>query len=53
MVMFFHFELQGEGINFANIKKSPAYPLIYGSSAKSNSSKVDDARYVERIKPNT
>lgn len=42
--------IKGEGINFANIKKSPAYPLIYGSSAKSNSSKVDDAR---NCKPNS
>ncbi|KAJ9675080.1 hypothetical protein PVL29_024149 [Vitis rotundifolia] len=42
--------IKGGGINFANIKKSPAYPLIYGSLAKSNSSKVDDAR---NCKPNS
>ena len=47
MFICFPFEFQGEGINFSNLKKTPSYPLIYGSSAKSNSSKVDDARYVD------
>ncbi|XP_043712705.1 CO(2)-response secreted protease-like [Telopea speciosissima] len=35
---------KGEGINFSTLKKSPTYPLIFGLSAKSNSSTDDDAR---------
>eukprot|EP00268_Persea_americana_P068823 TRINITY_DN9669_c0_g1_i4.p1 TRINITY_DN9669_c0_g1~~TRINITY_DN9669_c0_g1_i4.p1 ORF type:complete len:774 (+),score=163.55 TRINITY_DN9669_c0_g1_i4:42-2363(+) len=35
--------LKGEDINFSSLGKSPVYPLIYGGSAKSNSSTVSDA----------
>ncbi|MCL7024908.1 hypothetical protein MKW94_007739, partial [Papaver nudicaule] len=34
----------GESINFSDLKKSPVYPLIHASSAKSNSSSEDEAR---------
>lgn len=37
--------LQGEGINFANIKKSPVHPLIDGKSAKRTDAGDKDARY--------
>ncbi|OAY86036.1 CO(2)-response secreted protease [Ananas comosus] len=37
----FHFT--GEAINFSNLDKSPTYPLIYGASAKSNSSSEDSS----------
>ncbi|KAG6502584.1 hypothetical protein ZIOFF_034869 [Zingiber officinale] len=30
--------IEGEGINFSNLTKSPVYPLIYGEAARSNSS---------------
>ncbi|XP_008800183.2 CO(2)-response secreted protease-like [Phoenix dactylifera] len=33
--------VSGEAINFSNLEKSPVYPLIYGGSAKSNSSSSD------------
>ncbi|KAM7521243.1 hypothetical protein LguiB_020205 [Lonicera macranthoides] len=38
--------IKGGGINFADIQRSPVYPLIYGSAAKRNSgtSTEDDAR---------
>ncbi|XP_058090783.1 CO(2)-response secreted protease [Magnolia sinica] len=36
--------VKGEAINFSNLGKSPVYPLIYGGSAKTNSSSEDDAR---------
>ncbi|KAJ4964404.1 hypothetical protein NE237_024343 [Protea cynaroides] len=36
--------IKGEGINFSTLQKSPIYPLIYGGSAKSNSSSDSDAR---------
>ncbi|KAM0942409.1 putative tripeptidyl-peptidase II [Dioscorea sansibarensis] len=34
--------IKGEAINFSNLNKSPMYPLIYGGSAKSNSSSSTD-----------
>ncbi|KAK9270459.1 hypothetical protein L1049_026039 [Liquidambar formosana] len=36
--------IKGEAIHFADIQKSPVYPLIYGSSAKSSSAEEVDAR---------
>ncbi|KAK6939316.1 Peptidase S8 propeptide/proteinase inhibitor I9 [Dillenia turbinata] len=36
--------IEGTAINFANIQKSPIYPLIYASTAKSNSSEEKEAR---------
>lgn len=36
-----HCWIQGEGINFSNLSKSPVYPLIAGEAARSNSSSGD------------
>ncbi|KAH0466020.1 hypothetical protein IEQ34_006123 [Dendrobium chrysotoxum] len=33
--------VKGDAINFSNLKKSATYPLIYGASARSNSSSDD------------
>ncbi|WOK98805.1 hypothetical protein Cni_G07517 [Canna indica] len=33
--------IKGDGINFSSLKKSPVYPLIYGETARSNSSSSD------------
>ncbi|KAG0473155.1 hypothetical protein HPP92_015012 [Vanilla planifolia] len=33
--------VKGEAINFSNLEKSPIHPLIYGASARSNSSSDD------------
>lgn len=41
-----HFKTQGEGINFSTLKKSPVYPLIDGSSAKSSTATNIEARYI-------
>lgn len=45
---FHHFssltDIQGEGINFANIQKSPVYPIVYGKSAKKKDADVNDSR---------
>ncbi|XP_020094133.1 CO(2)-response secreted protease-like isoform X2 [Ananas comosus] len=35
--------VKGEAINFSSLDKSPTYPLIYGASAKSNSSSEDSS----------
>lgn len=37
--------IQGEGINFSNLSKSPSYPLIHGESAKTESANLVEARY--------
>ncbi|XP_010536423.1 PREDICTED: CO(2)-response secreted protease [Tarenaya hassleriana] len=39
--------IKGEGINFADISKSPDHPLIHGKSAKSTDASVDSARRCE------
>ncbi|KAH1058006.1 hypothetical protein J1N35_036071 [Gossypium stocksii] len=36
--------IKGEGINFANIRKSPMYPIVYGKSAKKKDADVNDSR---------
>lgn len=36
--------IKGEGINFANIQKSPVYPIVYGKSAKKKDADVNDSR---------
>ncbi|KAJ0917060.1 putative tripeptidyl-peptidase II [Helianthus annuus] len=36
--------IQGGGINFGELQTSPVYPLLYGNTAKRNSSKEIDAR---------
>ncbi|XP_071924255.1 CO(2)-response secreted protease-like [Coffea arabica] len=36
--------IKGGGINFANIQKSPIYPLIYGPSAKDSAASDDSGR---------
>ncbi|KAL3840191.1 hypothetical protein ACJIZ3_024782 [Penstemon smallii] len=38
--------IKGGGINFSDLKKSPVYPLVDGTSAKSDTNKIDvaDAR---------
>lgn len=38
--------MQGEGINFSALKKTPEYPLIQGKSAKKADASEDSARYV-------
>lgn len=38
--------MQGEGINFSDLQKSPVYPLIEGKSAKKASDSEDSARYI-------
>lgn len=38
---------KGEGINFANIQKTPANPMTYGKFAKKNDSNEDAARNCE------
>ncbi|KAG1361960.1 Subtilisin-like protease [Cocos nucifera] len=39
--------VSGEAINFSNLEKSAVYPLIYGGSAKSNSSSSVSASHCE------
>ncbi|XP_008809445.3 CO(2)-response secreted protease-like [Phoenix dactylifera] len=40
--------VSGQAINFSNLEKSPVYPLIYGGSAKSDSSSsVESASHCE------
>lgn len=34
LVMHLLTDMQGTGINFANIQNSPVYPIIYAKSAK-------------------
>lgn len=38
-------DFQGEGIHFANVSKSPVYPLIHGKSAKNVDASEGSARY--------
>jgi len=44
--LFFSFHgVQGEGINFSPLEKSPVYPLIYAKYAKKSGANEVEARY--------
>ena len=49
IIFFFLYGLQGEGINFSPLNKSPEYPLIYAKYANRSGANEDEARYVNMI----
>lgn len=45
-VIYLLTDIQGEGINFANIQKSPVYPIIYAQSANKTGVDENESRYL-------